>query len=109
MTFRLYADISISTHALTEGDLLSSGLPPICYISTHALTEGDYLLGVFSVASFISTHALTEGDSAAMSVDPLPPNISTHALTEGDSQRHALYSGLQYFNSRPHGGRLHDF
>ena len=33
--------------------------------------------------------------------------ISTHALTEGDHQPAATGSPVSYFNSRPHGGRLH--
>ena len=48
---------SISTHALTEGDIQNKCNRLIFCISTHALTEGD---SVFRGA--ISTHALTEGD-----------------------------------------------
>ena len=56
--------ISISTHALTEGDgSHSSWISPAQNISTHALTEGDFeaLTKPCSVSE-ISTHALTEGD-----------------------------------------------
>ena len=75
---------SISTHALTEGDLEFFGLLKGDDISTHALTEGDLTLcqafrqsPVFQLTpsrrattyivrrirrSCISTHALTEGD-----------------------------------------------
>ena len=94
----------ISTHALTEGDGIVSGLASTgafqltpswratktdcsCnssgHISTHALTEGDRLFSDVFLWINISTHALTEGDdqlfcNAEFSL------ISTHALTEGD-------------------------
>ena len=95
-------------------------------ISTHALTEGD-ILGPFSpLASGISTHALTEGDKEGCGDLWIEENfnsrphggrqdffvlgdycvkISTHALTEGDID--ALYDEYiaANFNSRPHGGR----
>ena len=37
-------DVSISTHALTEGDFPIDVSCSIIMISTHALTEGDFLL-----------------------------------------------------------------
>ena len=52
----------ISTHALTEGDVFSSGFSSGRKISTHALTEGDIGLGDYVKVENISTHALTEGD-----------------------------------------------
>ena len=76
----------ISTHALTEGDGIVSGLASTgafqltpswratktdcsCnssgHISTHALTEGDDQLFCNAEFSLISTHALTEGDTGA--------------------------------------------
>ena len=53
----------------------------------------------------ISTHALTEGDHCSLNHLHCQ-NISTHALTEGDQGQFQLYLRSQYFNSRPHGGRL---
>ena len=99
----------ISTHALTEGDGIVSGLASTgafqltpswratktdcsCnssgHISTHALTEGDRLFSDVFLWINISTHALTEGDdqlfcNAEFSL------ISTHALTEGDTGAYA--------------------
>ena len=54
----------------------------------------------------ISTHALTEGDLEFFGLLK-GDDISTHALTEGDHQPAATGSPVSYFNSRPHGGRLH--
>ena len=52
-------------------------------ISTHALTEGDDNERSGKSSNRISTHALTEGDRGIPS--PVKPSgISTHALTEGD-------------------------
>ena len=53
----------------------------------------------------ISTHALTEGDISRIPGSKLHI-ISTHALTEGDSFLFPSLFLFQYFNSRPHGGRL---
>ena len=56
-------------------------------ISTHALTEGDVAPILFSTPSrIISTHALTEGDHGDV-VGGTTGDISTHALTEGDILR----------------------
>ena len=97
--------MSISTHALTEGDLC---LFTLCghkfYISTHALTEGDCFDQAHHVAAVISTHALTEGDRKTESVLCID-NISTHALTEGDVHASTFFLWSRNFNSRPHGGR----
>ena len=98
-----------STHAFTEGDVLSSFFGWLYAISTHAFTEGD---GVQLKMKFywkrISTHAFTEGDPI-VAVEQfltirfqLTPSrkatsfpvfgedvghfISTHAFTEGDAQ-----------------------
>ena len=76
-------------------------------ISTHALTEGDChpperrtLLMKFQLTpSRRATHLFGQ-----LSFHIL---ISTHALTEGDHQPAATGSPVSYFNSRPHGGRLH--
>ena len=96
-----------STHAFTEGDVLSSFFGWLYAISTHAFTEGD---GVQLKRKFywkrISTHAFTEGDISSIPANSssssfqLTPSrkatffwrlefwhviISTHAFTEGDS------------------------
>ena len=36
-------EITISTHALTEGDVIRPHVEVVFLISTHALTEGDKL------------------------------------------------------------------
>ena len=54
--------ISISTHALTEGDNISRSNAGCVGISTHALTEGDPPRDGYASCHRISTHALTEGD-----------------------------------------------
>ena len=73
-------------------------------ISTHALTEGDFMPTAAAVLFSISTHALTEGDVVA-GVTSYYICISTHALTEGDYSHLLRVQRIQYFNSRPHGGR----
>ena len=73
-----------STHAFTEGDVLSSFFGWLYAISTHAFTEGD---GVQLKRKFywkrISTHAFAEGDISVPRVLEYEC-ISTHAFTEGD-------------------------
>ena len=68
----------------------SNTKPERLSISTHALTEGDVSVLKVHTVYDISTHALTEGDSGAIaelgSVD-----ISTHALTEGDANRSNIF------------------
>ena len=118
-----------------------------CLISTHALTEGDIMDYLYRYMQCISTHALTEGDvptgkstgrNGPFQLTPsrratlpgihrnlsrgfqLTPsrrrphcnlnhlhcqNISTHALTEGDENYSRCVFWRGYFNSRPHGGR----
>ena len=117
----------ISTHALTEGDVDKVPIIPTPSISTHALTEGDSfqkppeaLKRSFQLTPSrratvyretirynrnISTHALTEGDITKQNIAE-PSDISTHALTEGDLLAVCTVNQIQYFNSRPHGGRL---
>ena len=73
-------------------------------ISTHALTEGDLITCLLPAGTTISTHALTEGDGAVADSAAVP-NISTHALTEGDRPSGCSFRMQEYFNSRPHGGR----
>ena len=73
-------------------------------ISTHALTEGDEKEEQGGSEEPISTHALTEGDASdTLSIQVF--NISTHALTEGDGGCVIHPDGGDDFNSRPHGGR----
>ena len=79
----IWSNLTISTHALTEGDALIEHVIPLTIISTHALTEGDWNLIRFCVPVIISTHALTEGDYAIFKAIE-QGGISTHALTEGD-------------------------
>ena len=85
-------DREISTHALTEGDNEHHQMS--VFLGSFQLTPSRRatrtLLAWIISAAVISTHALTEGD-AAMSVDPLPPNISTHALTEGDGKFRQIF------------------
>ena len=94
-----------STHAFTEGDVLSSFFGWLYAISTHAFTEGD---GVQLKRKFywkrISTHAFTEGDISAPRVLEYEC-ISTHAFTEGDPSRREEQPFQNYFNSRLHGRR----
>ena len=97
--------MKISTHALTEGDVMKILIQDIIYISTHALTEGDRRVRCRGGdGSGISTHALTEGDKSATS-STWNAIISTHALTEGDKVTLEVLPGGKNFNSRPHGGR----
>ena len=94
-----------STHAFTEGDVLSSFFGWLYAISTHAFTEGD---GVQLKRKFywkrISTHAFTEGDISAPRVLEYEC-ISTHAFTEGDVLLEIGILACNYFNSRLHGRR----
>ena len=94
-----------STHAFTEGDVLSSFFGWLYAISTHAFTEGD---GVQLKRKFywkrISTHAFTEGDISAPRVLEYEC-ISTHAFTEGDVLLEIGILACNHFNSRLHGRR----
>ena len=76
-----------------------------CSISTHALTEGDIRMIRSCDFPVISTHALTEGDG-------IPERNSKPALEfQLTPSRRATFSAIvslsfsAYFNSRPHGGR----
>ena len=73
-------------------------------ISTHALTEGDRRMARKQPSGNISTHALTEGDGEERE-ETVAWNISTHALTEGDQLARGIRALKEHFNSRPHGGR----
>ncbi len=115
-----------STHAFTEGDVLSSFFGWLYAISTHAFTEGDRFYLDYFIACIISTHAFTEGDISSIPANSssssfqLTPSrkatffwrlefwhviISTHAFTEGDPSRREEQPFQNYFNSRLHGRR----
>ena len=103
---KIILHVNISTHALTEGDLVTVLIIHTVYdISTHALTEGDAVRSA-SLRALISFQ-LTPSRRATVTVLIIHTvyDISTHALTEGDSVVIRSASNLLYFNSRPHGGR----
>ena len=95
----------ISTHALTEGDILHplASCQPFAFQLTPS-RRATIRVEIIHVTRIISTHALTEGDRCA-DITSNGTGISTHALTEGDSifLMHRLL--IMHFNSRPHGGR----
>ena len=117
----------ISTHALTEGDVDKVPIIPTPSISTHALTEGDSFQK--PPEALKRSFQLSPSRRATICSCGVPDqmSISTHALTEGDdgqdfqwrdyylfqltpsrraTQRRGTDRRNQYFNSRPHGGRL---
>ena len=95
---------SISTHALTEGDIPHLVLTLINeYFNSRPHGGRPVLFMLFSNPD-ISTHALTEGDRGPR-FRRRSRNISTHALTEGDKIGKFECNPKEYFNSRPHGGR----
>ena len=117
---------NISTHALTEGDSDCMAAIYGLAISTHALTEGDtvclfqilYLcyfnsrphggrLKALESMGMISRFQLTPSRRAtsALAIYETWGYISTHALTEGDQGYRENQQSMDYFNSRPHGGR----
>ena len=73
--------------------------------STHAFTEGDVLSSFFGWLYAISTHAFTEGDGVQLKRKFYWKRISTHAFTEGDGIACINANRLKYFNSRLHGRR----
>ena len=122
--------LTISTHALTEGDQSAPRIrAPIFHFNSrpHGGRRGTEPSGNRTGRNFnsrphggrqavlhclrkncrISTHALTEGDSLAADWAASARGISTHALTEGDKPGTMAKKARLYFNSRPHGGRLH--
>ena len=74
----------ISTHALTEGDLIGIVGPSTtsCQLTPSRRATRQHVL--FQFRHVISTHALTEGDHLIFHVF-VNLSISTHALTEGDT------------------------
>ena len=74
-------------------------------ISTHALTEGDVVISVSCLLTWNFNsrphggRLHTPEDRGAEAV------ISTHALTEGDTAPARSPGASEHFNSRPHGGR----
>ena len=98
----------ISTHALTEGDLMT--LVQIAPIKIFQLTPSrratitgrrPYLILKFQLTP---SRRATEIDKVYQKC----MEISTHALTEGDPPLFVEVSGYENFNSRPHGGRRHE-
>ena len=73
--------------------------------STHAFTEGDVLSSFFGWLYAISTHAFTEGDGVQLKRKFYWKRISTHAFTEGDEMQARREKKRQNFNSRLHGRR----
>ena len=75
----------ISTHALTEGDIITEHEKVFVCISTHALTEGDG--GVLFFQHDVIVFQLTPSQRATTLpiTSEKPHRISTHALTEGDN------------------------
>ena len=74
-------------------------------ISTHALTEGDLSRDPRNAEK--RAFQLTPSRRATHEQETIVPNhsISTHALTEGDKQALDYLIFPFHFNSRPHGGR----
>ena len=73
--------------------------------STHAFTEGDVLSSFFGWLYAISTHAFTEGDGVQLKRKFYWKRISTHAFTEGDVLLEIGILACNHFNSRLHGRR----
>ena len=97
--------MSISTHALTEGDISCQILRCLCAISTHALTEGDCYQKL-QHERHKNFNSRPHGGRHNFVVTEDGTCISTHALTEGDRAKDAnVARGERNFNSRPHGGR----
>ena len=82
---------TISTHALTEGDFMSSHKSKRSKISTHALTEGDCEPDVFCISA--GRFQLTPSRRATAPTRRCCSftNISTHALTEGDGKFRQIF------------------
>lgn len=75
--------------------------------STHAFTEGDVLSSFFGWLYAISTHAFTEGDGVQLKRKFYWKRISTHAFAEGDADGAiaSVSSPIFHFNSRLRGRR----
>ena len=99
--------MEISTHALTEGDIVVMFIRASrVYFNSRPHGGRQALTARKRYTKRISTHALTEGDGDgffAFSCNCM--RISTHALTEGDSSISIISISKPHFNSRPHGGR----
>ena len=94
----------ISTHALTEGDLMIVSFVEYCgHFNSRPHGGRPSGCNLFPVLPIISTHALTEGDVSGR----ISPFTSIFQLTPS---RRATWGGAEVvttynFNSRPHGGR----
>ena len=80
----------ISTHALTEGDGIVSGLASTGAFQLTPSWRATKTDCSCNSSGHISTHALTEGDRLFSDVF-LWINISTHALTEGDGKFRQIF------------------
>ena len=82
---------TISTHALTEGDLYHFRHSIAITISTHALTEGDGFYDILCDESI--TFQLTPSRRATQFDfrHQTTSDISTHALTEGDGKFRQIF------------------
>ena len=97
--------MTISTHALTEGDLNPDDPTLPVYISTHALTEGDRKEESRETATCISTHALTEGDERMQLYDWVDQAFQLTPSRRATRSHYTERQAPKDFNSRPHGGR----
>ena len=97
---------TISTHALTEGD--EGKLDGYNNAKIFQLTPSRRATNYDASHAACNAFQLTPSRRATFEIWSLRPRslISTHALTEGDHIFRLIARIAQYFNSRPHGGRL---
>ena len=74
-------------------------------ISTHALTEGDVDKVPIIPTPSISTHALTEGDSFQKPPEALKRSFQLTPSRRATERCRRSAPAFSHFNSRPHGGR----
>ena len=79
-----------STHAFTEGDVLSSFFGWLYAISTHAFTEGDPIVAVEPFLTIRFQLTPSRKATKAFTADVVDLAISTHAFTEGDNSKDDL-------------------
>ena len=125
-TLKAAAVATISTHALTEGDVFSSvksmhafnfnsrphggrHMPDssLFQCPQFQLTPSRRATDAPSILSISSKFQLTPSRRATgrNKRERTEQKISTHALTEGDSMHRPSCQSHRNFNSRPHGGR----
>ena len=97
--------MSISTHALTEGDNAwrRKHARDLAFQLTPSRRATSRLLTIIAIAAFQLTSSRRATNALRLVRQFLC--ISTHALTEGDVTIRCLRLSASYFNSRPHGGR----